>query len=308
MKWLNRLALRAAGTAVTLLILVVVCLMLLRAVPGGPLDTERDMPTAVRAAIEAQYGLNLPFTEQFTRYLRNALDGRLGPSMQYPDFDVEELIAISAPITITLGLLATLLALGTAIPIAAAIAAEPLALQAARTGTLIMLAVPKFVLAPVLVLIFSLSLNWLPAGGFAWNQPLTWVLPVACLALPQFFVLLRVLIENMRAAMEKSPVIAARARGYSPMRVVTRHALPLALAQTFGFFGPILVALLTGSAVIEQVFNIPGLGRYLVQAALNRDFTLLIGCVVTVATITIIAHFLVETLQELFDPRMRARG
>ncbi len=308
MKWLNRLALRAAGTAVTLLILVAVCLMLLRAVPGGPLDTERDMPTAVRAAIEAQYGLNLPFTEQFTRYLRNAIDGRLGPSMQYPDFDVEELIAISAPITITLGLLATLLALGTAIPIAAAIAAEPLALQAARTGTLIMLAVPKFVLAPVLVLIFSLSLNWLPAGGFAWNQPLTWVLPVACLALPQFFVLLRVLIENLRAAMEKSPVIAARARGYSPMRVVTRHALPLALAQTFGFFGPILVALLTGSAVIEQVFNIPGLGRYLVQAALNRDFTLLIGCVVTVATITIIAHFLVETLQELFDPRMRARG
>jgi oligopeptide transport system permease protein len=298
MNWLQRLTLRAVGTALTLLVLIAVCLMLLRAVPGGPLDGEREMPSAVRAALEAQYGLDQPYTQQLMNYIGNAAHGRLGPSMQYPDYDVEELIAISAPITMALGLLATLLALGAAIPIA---------LNAARTGTLIMLAVPKFVLAPVLVLVFSLSLDWLPTGGFSWFDPLTWVLPVFCLALPQFFVLLRVLIENMRAAMEKAPVIAARARGYSPMRVVTRHALPLALAQTFGFMGPILVALLTGSAVVEQVFAIPGLGRYLVQAALNRDFTLLIGCVVSVATITIAAHFVVETLQELFDPRLRAK-
>ena len=178
-------------------------------------------------------------------------------------------------------------------------------LEVASLASLLALALPKFVLAPILVLLFALTLGWLPSAGFAWDAPQTWVLPVLSLALPQFAVLLRALAENLRAALDSAPGIAARARGYSQTRVVWRHALPLALTQTLGFLGPVLIALLTGSAIVEMVYSIPGLGRYLVSAALNRDYTLLIGAVLTVAVIVAMVNLAIDLLQHLIDPRVR---
>ncbi|MCB1600283.1 MAG: ABC transporter permease [Lysobacterales bacterium] len=305
MRLLGSLLLRLATTALTLLALLVLCLALLRAVPGGPFDQEKLAPPEVQAALAARYRLDQPFWVQVSDYLGHALRGDLGPSFQYSDYSVQELIAGAAPITLTLGGLAALLAIALAVPIACGLALRPAGLRVASWASLLALAVPKFVLAPLLVLLFALQLGWLPAAGFGWDQPRTWVLPVLSLALPQFAVLLRALAENLRAALDSPPVIAAQARGYPPSRVIWRHALPLALLQTLGFLGPVLIALLTGSAIIEMVYSIPGLGRYLVAAALNRDYTLLIGSVLTVAVIVALVNLLIDALQWLLDPRLR---
>lgn len=305
MNVLRALLLRLATTLATLLGLVVICLALLRAVPGGPFDTEKLAPPEVQAALSARYRLDQPFWVQVGDYVRAAAHGDLGPSFQYPDYAVHELIAAAAPITLMLGGLAAAVSLLLAVPLACVLATRAAGLQLASMLSLLGLALPKFVLAPLLVLLFALLLGWLPTAGFAWDAPRTWVLPVLSLALPQFAVLLRALAENLKAALASAPVIAALARGYSRSRVVWRHALPLALAQTVGFLGPVLIALLTGSAIVEMVFSIPGLGRYLVGAALNRDYTLLIGTVLTVAVIVAVVNLLIEGLQFLLDPRVR---
>jgi len=283
----------------------VLCLGLLHLAPGGPFDSEKLAPPEVQAALAARYRLDQPFAVQVVDYLKAALRGDLGPSFQYPDYQVQELIALSAPITLSLGALAALIAIGAAIPIACALGASPLGSRLAAIGGLLAMAVPKFVLAPLLVLLFAVWLGWLPAGGFAWDTPSSFVLPILSLALPQFALLLRALSENLSAALASAPAIAALARGYSRRRVVWHHALPLALAQSLGFLGPILIALLTGSAIVEQVFAIPGLGRQLVQAALNRDYTLLIGAVLTVAVIVAIVNLAIDALQYAIDPRVR---
>lgn len=305
MSLLRHLALRLVTTLATLLALTVICLALLRAVPGGPFDQEKLAPPEVEAALEARYRIGQPFWTQVGDYLGGALRGDLGPSFQYADYTVQELIAAAAPITLALGALAALLSLALAVPLACALATGVHGLRVASSAALLALALPKFVLAPLLVLLFALTLGWLPSAGFAWDAPRTWILPVLSLALPQFAVLLRVLAENLKAALDSPPAIAALARGYSRARVVWRHALPLAAAQTVGFLGPVLVALLTGSAIVEMVFGIPGLGRYLVSAALNRDYTLLIGAVLTVAVIVALVNLLVDLLQWAFDPRAR---
>lgn len=305
MNLLRHLALRLATTALTLFGLLVICLALLRAVPGGPFDQEKSAPPEVQAALAARYRLDQPFWVQVGDYASAALRGDLGPSFQYADYSVAELIGAAAPITLTLGALAVLLSLALAIPMACWLATRTHGLQFASLASLLALALPKFVLAPLLVLMFALTLGWLPSAGFAWDAPQTWVLPVLSLALPQFAVLLRALAENLRAALGSAPVVAALARGYSEARVVWRHALPLALAQTLGFLGPVLIALLTGSAIVEMVFGIPGLGRYLVSAALNRDYTLLIGAVLAVAVIVAGVNLFIDLLQQLIDPRVR---
>lgn len=305
MRLLRHLALRLVTTVLTLSALLVICLALLRAVPGGPFDAEKLAPPEVQAALAARYRLDQPFWVQVGDYASAALRGDLGPSFQYADYSVQELIAASAPITLALGALAAALALLLVVPTACWLATRTQGLRIASLAALLALALPKFVLAPMLVLVFALSLGWLPAAGFAWDAPLTWVLPVLSLALPQFAVLLRALAENLRAALDSAPAIAALARGYSQARVVWRHALPLALAQTLGFLGPVLIALLTGSAIVEMVYSIPGLGRYLVGAALNRDYTLLIGAVLTVATIVAVVNLVVDLLQQMLDPRVR---
>jgi len=302
---LRHLLLRLMTTALTLLGLVIICLGLLRSVPGGPFDQEKAAPPEVQAALAARYRLDQPFWVQVRDYVEAALHGDLGPSFQYPDYAVHELIAAAAPITLTLGALAAGLAIVLAVPLACFLATRHHGLRFASWASLLALAVPKFVLAPLLVLLFALGLGIFPAAGFAWDAPRSWVLPVLSLALPQFAVLLRALSENLRAALESAPVIAALARGYSPARVVWCHALPLAGVQTLGFLGPLLIALLTGSAIVEMVFAIPGLGRYLVGAALNRDYTLLIGAVLSVALIVALVNLVIEFLHELMDPRVR---
>lgn len=307
MKALRALVQRCASTVIGLLLLLAACLALLRAAPGGPFDQEKLVAPEVEAALAERYLLGAPFWRQYLHYLGHALRGDLGPSFQYPDFSVHELLAAAAPITLALGALAALLAMMLAVPLALAVAWRSPSRwdRLASISSLAALALPKFVLAPLLVLLFALALGWLPAAGFAWDAPLGWVLPILSLAIPQAALLARVLIENLHAALLSTPVLAASARGYPRRRVLLQHALPLATLQTIGLAGPLLIALLTGSAVVEQIFAIPGLGRYLVQAALNRDYPLLLGCVLLVALVVAVVNLLVEGLQAWLDPRVR---
>lgn len=305
MSLLRHLALRLATTATTLLVLAAVCLALVRSVPGGPFDQEKAAPPEVQAALAERYRLDQPFWVQYRDYVGSALRGDLGPSFQYADYSVQELLASALPITLLLGALAALLALAMAVPLACVLATRPAGLRLASFAGLLALALPKFVLAPLLVLLFALTLRWLPSAGFAWDAPRTWALPVLSLALPQAALLLRVLAENLRAALASPPCVAAQARGYANARVVWRHALPLAAAQSLGFLGPVLVALLTGSAIVEIVFAIPGLGRTLVGAALNRDYTLLLGAVLCVSLVVAAINLVVDLLQWGIDPRVR---
>lgn len=298
---------RLLGTLATLVLLSLLCLALLRAAPGGPFDQEKLAAPEVQAALAERYRLDQSWWQQSLDYLSHALRGDLGPSFHYPDFAVHELIAAALPITLGLGSLALLLALAAAIGVAATVASGGSAWgdRLLAMACLGLMALPKFVLAPLLILLFALGLKWLPAGGWDPADPRHYVLPVLTLALPQFALLLRALHQSLEAALHSAPVRAALARGLSRRRVVWRHALPLALSQSSGYLGPVAIALLTGSAVVEQVYGLPGLGRYLVQAALNRDYTLVLGVVLTVALIVSVVQLIVELLLRWIDPRVR---
>lgn len=292
---------RLAASAVAVLTVLLLSFALLKLAPGGPFDNERDAPVAVIERLEAQYGLDRPWPEQLGSYLAGVLRGDLGPSYQYPDYSVAELIAPALPLTLGLGGSALLIAIALALPLAAMAGVRGWR-TALHTLAAALLTVPKFVLAPLLILLFAVQLQWLPAGGWG-SDPAQWVLPVITLVAPQLGVLLSALLQGMDQALAGDAVAAARARGLSERRIRWRHALPLALPLAAACLPTVAIALLTGSAIVEQVFGLPGLGRLLVQAAINRDYTLVLGCVLTVAVIVAVVNLLAEAIGRWLDPR-----
>ena len=290
-----------------LLALIAVCLALLRNVPGGPFDNERIDSPEVQAAMAARYGTDASYVSQLGRYLAGLLRGDFGPSFQYADFSVAELLASALPITLSLGATALLLAWGSAVPAALLAVTHPggridAALRVLSTG---LLSTPKFVTAPLLALLFASTLHWLPSSGLgtpAWQYLL---LPALALALTQFGAALRVLRGAMLEAIASEALNAARARGFSRMRMLWAHVLPIALPSALAFLLPSAVAVLTGSAVVEYVYALPGLGRALVSSALNRDYTLLLGVVVCCGVIVLVIGWCIELLLLTLDPRRR---
>ena len=295
------------SAALVLFLLLAICLALLRAVPGGPFDNERAAAPEVQAALAARFGTDQGYFVQLWRYAGAALQGDFGPSFQYTDFSVRELIAQALPLTLTIGSLALLLAWGMAVPIALYACAKPdswtdRSLRALSTG---LLSTPKFVTAPILALIFAVWLGLLPSSGLgdpAWRY---FLLPALALALTQFGSAARVVRGALIEAERSDALKAARARGLSEPRLKWRHRLPIALPSACAFLLPSAVAVLTGSAVVEQVFALPGLGRALLSAAMNRDYTLLLGVVLTCGVIVLALAWLVEVLLLFLDPRRR---
>lgn len=289
----------------TLLLLIGLTFFMMRAAPGGPFDADRVLPPDVQAQIEAAYHLDEPLWAQFGRYLGALAQGDLGPSFQYPGFTVNELIADGLPVSLTLGGLAMALAL-----LLGCLAGAIAALHQNRIGdysvmTLAMtgISLPTFVIAPLLILLFAVSLGWLPAGG--WDTPGSAVLPVLALALPQVAVVARLMRGSMIEVLRQNYIRTARAKGLPEWRVVWRHALKPALMPVLSYLGPATAALITGSVVIEQIFSVPGLGRHFVQGALNRDYTVVMGVVVFYGTLIITFNFMVDLLYGLLDPRVR---
>lgn len=298
---------RLLEAALTLMLLALLCFALLHAAPGGPFDSEREFDPALRAALIAEYRLDQPWLQQFLHYLGGAVRGDFGHSFQYPDYRVSELLASGFAVTATLGGIALLLAglIGVAAGSLAAWTPGSGRDHAIGGASLLGLALPKFVLAPLLILAFAVGLGCLPAGGFDWNERATWVLPIITLCLPNLAAITRLSRDSVQGIMASAYVRAARARGIEGLALYRQHVLrPLTLG-VLGWLGPALIAVLTGSTVVEQIFGLPGVGRYFVQGALNRDYSLVMGVALAAGALIVLTNLLIDGLRGLIDPRLR---
>jgi oligopeptide transport system permease protein len=301
---------RLLGAIPTLAVIVVVAFMLMRLAPGGPFDEEQAIPPEIRANLERAYGLDQPAYVQLGRYLAGLSRGDFGPSFKFKDFTVTELIAAGLPVSLQLGALAMLVAVAAGIPLGTFAAlrhnqrADHLVMALAVVG----IAVPVFVVAPLAALVFGVHLGWLPVAGWDPGEWRDMVMPVAALALPVTAYVARLTRGSLLEVLASPFVRAASARGIGTARVVWRHALPAGIVPVVSYLGPAAAAVLTGSLVVEVIFGLPGLGRHLVQGALNRDYALVMGMVIVYAAAMILMNLLVDLAYAWLDPRVRPGG
>jgi len=290
----------------TLFAVVTLSFFLIRLAPGGPFDLERPLPPAAMASLARVYGLDQPLLVQYGRYLAALITGDFGPSFSFRDLTVAELFARGLPVSMTLGALALGLALVLGIGLGALAAYQRGGMIDQLVGLTagITLAVPTFVVAPLLQIVFGLSLRWLPVGSWEGGAPAHLVLPVVTLALPQIGGLARLTRAALAEVLAAQPIRTQRAMGLPPHRIL-RHALRAALLPVLAILGPTAAALLTGSVVVETIFGLPGIGRYFVDGALNRDYTLVMGTVVLVALFVITLNIVADILSGWLDPRLR---
>ncbi|ORE89477.1 dipeptide/oligopeptide/nickel ABC transporter permease [Oceanococcus atlanticus] len=298
---------RLLGAIPTLLVLITLAFFMIRIAPGGPFDTEKSLPPEIEANLNAAYHLDEPLIQQYGRYLLQILQGDFGPSFQYKDFTVNELIASGFPVSLTIGGLSMLLAVlfGSAFGIIAALRQNRPTDYAVMTVAMTGISIPNFVIAPLLILLFAVTLGWLPAGGWDGDGLGKVVMPVIALALPQIAYISRLMRGSMIEVLRSNFIRTARAKGLSETRIILRHALRPAFLPVLSYLGPASAAVITGSVVIEKIFGIPGLGRYFVQGALNRDYTLVMGVVVFYGMLIIVFNFIVDLLYGALDPKVR---
>ncbi len=291
----------------TLFAIITIAFFLMRLAPGGPFDIEKPLPPEIEEHLRRIYQLDKPLWEQYLTYLRNLLQGDLGPSYYWLDFTVNELIATSLPISVRIGLASLLIALGLGgiLGVAAALRQNRGSDYAVMAVATFGVTVPNFVVAPLLTLVLGVWLGWLPVGGWGGGDLAHTILPVVTLALPQVAVVARLTRASMIESLRSHHVRTARALGLPPRVVVGVHALRSGLLPVVSYLGPAAAALLTGSVVIEEIFGIPGVGRYFVQSALNRDYTLVMGTVVLISFFIIVFNLIVDLLYVVLDPRVR---
>jgi oligopeptide transport system permease protein len=291
----------------TLFVIVTIAFFLMRLAPGGPFNQEKGLNPVIKANLEKVFHLDEPLWLQYIRYLQNLLRGDFGPSYNLPDFTVAELFAEGLPVSLQLGAMALTLALiiGSALGIWAALRqnrpTDYAVVAVATAGSTI----PTFVIAPLFQLFFALTLHWLPVGGWGGGAFVNKVGPVVTLMLPQLAIVARLMRGSMIESLHAHHIRTARAMGLSDYSVVIRHALRGALLPIVSYAGPAAAALLTGSVIVETIFQIPGVGRYFVEAALNRDYTLVMGTVVLIAIFTVLFNLIVDILYAVVDPRVR---
>ncbi|MEL6063110.1 MULTISPECIES: ABC transporter permease subunit [unclassified Methylobacterium] len=298
---------RLAQSVPTLLAVITVSFFLMRLAPGGPFDLERPLAPAAMENLRRVYGLDRPLIVQFGSYLASLVQGDLGPSFSFRDRSVLDLIARGLPVSATLGGLALLLAvgLGLGLGIAAALRRGGAVDRLLGIGAALTLSLPSFVVAPLLQIAFGLTLRWLPLSGWGDGAPSHLVLPVITLALPQVGALARLTRASLGEVLRTQPVRTMRSLGLPPLRV-TRHALRGALLPVVAYLGPLAASLLTGSVVVETIFGLPGIGRYFVEGALNRDYTLVMGTVLLVAGLVIALNLAADLACAWLDPRLRS--
>ncbi len=301
--------LRILGAIPTLLLVIVLAFMMVHAAPGGPFDAERRLPPEVEANIRDAYNLDDPLPQQFIRYLGGLLRGDLGPSYRYTDYSVSELIGNAFPNSLRIGILAVVLALllgvggGTYAALRQGTLTDRCVMGLSMTG----ISIPVFVVAPVLVLLFAVKLQWLPAGWTSTESLSRYVLPVVTLALPQIAYIARLTRAGMIDVLGRDFVRTARAQGLGTLRVIRVHALKPALLPVLSYMGPAIAGIITGSVVVEEIFGISGVGQLFVRGAMNRDYTLVLGVVVFYATLIVAFNLIVDILYAVIDPRVRYR-
>jgi len=297
---------RLLGLVPTLLVLITIAFFLIRMAPGGPFDGEKVLPPEIRANLDASYHLDEPLMQQYFRYLGQILTGDFGPSFQYKDWTVNELIAQGFPVSATIGGLAMIMAfvIGTLIGTLAALRQNSMADYSVMGVAMLGISIPNFVVAPLLILGTAVYAGWLPAGGWDWSWQ-RMVLPVITLALPVIAYIARLTRGSMIEVLHSNYIRTARAKGLPEHLVIRRHAFKPAILPVISYMGPATAALITGSVVIERIYSIPGLGSYFVQGALNRDYTLVMGVVIFYGVVIVVLNFIVDLLYAWLNPRIR---
>jgi oligopeptide transport system permease protein len=296
---------RLLGAIPTLFLLVAFSFFMIRAAPGGPFSRERQLLPEIEANLNATYHLDEPLYRQFGRYVWGLAHFDFGPSFQYRDYSVTELIMTGFPVSLSIGAGAMLVALlvGVTAGCLAALRQNSVTDHAVMGVSMTGISIPNFVMAPLLVLVFAVYLRWLPAAGLGGLRNL--ILPITALALPQIAYLSRLTRGSMIEVLGSNFIRTARAQGLPSWQIVLRHALKPALLPVVSYVGPAAAALITGSVVIEQIFAIPGLGRFFVTGALNRDYTLVMGVVVFYGALIIAFNFLVDIAYAWLDPKVK---
>jgi oligopeptide transport system permease protein len=296
---------RLASLPVVLLCVVTITFFLMRLSPGGPFDSERKLPAAIEKQLLAKYKLDGTLLEQYSGYMKDLLHGDLRLSTKYRNRSVNEILAQTLPVTLTLGATALLIAITAGVWLGAFAAARPgtFAEGGALVAMLLAISLPSFVLGPLLILIFSIKLAWLPVGG--WGTPLQLLLPAVTLAIPYAAVIARLLHDSLRETLAEDFVRTARAKGLTERAVVYRHALRVAILPVVSYLGPLAANLLTGSIVVETIFHIPGAGGFFVNSILNRDGFLLGGVVIVYCVLLMLFNLLVDFSYRFLDRRIR---
>lgn len=289
-----------------LLAVVTVTFFMVHAAPGGPFDEERQAPPEVIKSLEEKYNLNAPMWQQYTRYLGNLLQGDLGPSYKYPNRSVNEMIASGFPVTAELALYALLIAIviGLSAGVFAALRQNTWQDYGPMSLAMLGICLPSFVLGPLLLLLFGLKLEWLPVSGWG-SLPGDKILPAITLGSTYAAYVARISRGGMLEELTKDYVRTARAKGLSEFRVVVVHALRGGVTPVVAFLGPAIAGLLTGSFVVESIFQIPGLGRFYVQAAFNRDYTMVLGTTIFFSALIILLNLLADMVMVWLNPRLR---
>lgn len=296
---------RLLQTIPVVFIVVSLTFFMVRLAPGGPFSSEKKIPEQILKKLDEHYGLNLPTSRQYLRYWKHTLQGDLGPSTKYEGRSVKELIAASFPVSLELGgyALAIALLVGFSAGFISSFRPNTFSDYAPMSLAMVGICVPTFVMGPLLLLIFALGLNWFNVSG--WDSARDKVLPSLTLGLYYAAYVARLTRGGFREILSQDFIRTARAKGASPGRVLLRHALRGAVLPVTSFLGPAAAGIITGSFVVELIFQVPGLGRYFIQSAFNRDYSLVCGTVLLYATLIVFFNLAVDVLQAWLNPRIR---
>jgi oligopeptide transport system permease protein len=299
------IAIRVLQTIPVIWVIITATFFMIRFVPGGPFTAERAVTPEIMRNLEAHYGLNKPLYRQYFDYCGSVLRGDLGPSFKYPTRSVNEIIAEKLPVSIELGLwsLGVALFMGLPLGIIAAVRRNTWIDYACSSASMTGICIPTYVMGPLLILVFAIHFGWFNASG--WYGPIDRVLPSLTLGLVYAAYVARLTRGGMLEVLSQDYIRTARAKGASELRVILRHALRGGLTPVVSFLGPAIAGIVTGSFVIETVFQIPGIGREFVNSAFNRDYTLVLGTVVLYAGFLIGMNLIVDIVQVWLNPKLK---
>jgi len=291
----------------TLLILITISFFLMRFAPGNPFSSERGLPPEVMQNINAKYGLDKPVLDQYVTYLGNILQGDFGPSFKYKDFTVNQLVAAALPVSATIGFCAFIftIILGVAVGTIAALKQNTWVDYTIMSTAMLGVVMPSFVLAPVLIYIFCIYFDWLPAGGWHGGGWQYIILPMIGMSLLYVATFARITRGSMIETLNSNYIRTARAKGLSYPYIIMKHALKPAMLPIVSYMGPAFVGIITGSVVIETIFGLPGIGKLFVNAAFNRDYSLVLGITIMIGALTIFFNAVVDILLAYIDPKIR---
>ena len=291
----------------TLFLVVTIAFFMMRAAPGSPFDLDRKLPPEIEKNVMAKYGMDRPLAEQYVNYLKGVAQGDFGPSLKYRDKTVVGILKENYKVSLILGLSALTLAsvIGVTLGVLAALKQNGLVDYGVMAMAILGVCIPTFVTAPLLVLLFGSWLQLLPSGGWNKGALTNIILPITVLTLPQVAIISRLTRAGMIEVLRSNYIRTARAKGLPAHRIVGKHALRAAILPLVSYLGPACAGLITGSLVVERIFNLPGLGKFFVVSALQRDYTVVMGMVIFYAALILALNLLADLLYAVLDPRVR---